>query len=1788
MSGSDVTLNYLANEDIQNQNSKALSYNVVRFLPDINNIEIDQPLGSRLLVNPEYDSNHISSKFYQLPGSHTPQSCAINAAIIDANARSKTEKDKSKSSAPVLQPGLSFSIIEGYFNDNLDMVEKNGPKSGLSKTSGITSKFTSIMDCTNGIIPARHTIHYFTVKHIGYFYPNETGTWQFSLNSDDSSLMWLGDKAINNYNMNNLTVDARYLHGMRTGVGSMYLMKETLYPIRIYFGENGGGNDFIFGFKAPSGKDYGYTGSGYTGSPGGLLYTNGNNFSTPMVNPGTFFSIVNQNSDTTKPPNFGCYIYGKKTKDNMVQGFNKASIESDFEFMRQNLSDVAVVPAWSLIDSTSGGGLSLLANNPNTTAIKLERGVLKMNGNPITQMVDSGTGPYQATIQDDGKFVIKDRSNKVVWALQQISSNDDYGDTPDGTQRISTEVFNQIVSSANPNNIWSNSGAPNTMTEGQGLSYKGKVGGTYPFLVSANGKFKIDMDETCNLNLKISMTITPDTLEFTTGLSKQPTKYFYTDANEPYMYLNMVSGDSKILNTYSYLQEDAKASIVDPKANILNYNTTNFTEYKGYYPSSIGSGKTVTEDGPAQCQTNCKMDKSCMYYYTYMDNGKQMCYYNTDNTPVTFAVDPTSTGTNMNPNNSTLYVKNPDIKVSNYFGNSKVVKSKTTNDYKTGLPKPASSDPSPLNDMNMLVNQDYEQQYVDYVSYLSNKQLSYPLYVTDKSSDTSTNTKFGCDTFVGVMEEMESPLQEGYSSTENCRKTQEEIARNNEAQARAQAEAQARADAQAQAQAQGQGKSSKKSNIIYNFDRIKDAQNTSPPGFSPANPIIDDPDNVQSVNFKPTALFGKGGYKDNSRSLTQYKNPSPPEPFLQFFSSKQSLSYKAFGNIYTHKGLAYEFPNAVQPVNWNEKRLVLTTDSQFQKIQNPDPRLSFASIEGGIQFPQKPVVGVGRSPGITFSFWFRSDFTPLWARIFDFGTTLYAGTRLCCCLFPDGLLFHNVYESTLVNSTPNVRGGNDGQWHHVYWSISNDGEPWNIYIDNVKQTVAFPRTGIPQEKLTTCLFGASLWFVPHGDPFFTGAISDFKIYDCVLEHNLVDKYYKATKGKYANLIEGFQVIEGFDLPSTAIEYRYIPMDNNGFQFGKSAILPGYSIRENGSSSFNGNMATMYKQNLGQAPIPEFIVSSNTPSNAKNKLSGSVEFDGQHFVDVTESVQITTAGTTIYLSFACTQANATIAGHIFTCFLGNSIVMGAVVQNSKVWVIINNQYYNTGVLIEIGDTKWNNFIWVVNPDGTTNISINDSPLINIKYVNKIAPATLKMYLGANHTWYHTKRWSNLPNMMANGNYESQNPGSTYNQIKEWNQIGKVRSGPSGRGNPWNFPGGFWYYSVLQNGITPTNSVIQQTMFIPPASCGLGYWHAERPGFGPVTYTLKVQSNATGQIIHTYDFASIQAIQKNKANKTITYLNSNGWSNVNVPINVTEAGYYTVTFETTQKSGDNGLGLAAMILVTFDSSLYRGYINNLHIFNTALSNEHINMMMGNKKHDFVMKGDHIVDGFTSYEPFSSKPSIVEGMNENPGDPSKPVLPSLNPAVISPVESVKGKQLKDTTIRYAKPPAKYSQGYTSKAFSANGNQQYEKYQMNTGILGTVASEYGSQRHDIIQNLRNGDALGIGTLAQDVKSMKQTMGDNRYQDEETRFANTVPSSSDRRTISTTSPALSSYKTDANKKYQYGDIFDKDEILNGSDTLSVAKNDTRELILQENTIHSIGLITCATLLITGIMLARN
>lgn len=92
----------------------------------------------------------------------------------------------------------------------------------------------------------------FSCQWLGYFKPTTTETYTFFTSSDDASYVWVGNTAISGFTTANPTVNNGGLHGTQERSGSVALTAEIYYPIRIQFGENGGGDVLTFSYSTPT------------------------------------------------------------------------------------------------------------------------------------------------------------------------------------------------------------------------------------------------------------------------------------------------------------------------------------------------------------------------------------------------------------------------------------------------------------------------------------------------------------------------------------------------------------------------------------------------------------------------------------------------------------------------------------------------------------------------------------------------------------------------------------------------------------------------------------------------------------------------------------------------------------------------------------------------------------------------------------------------------------------------------------------------------------------------------------------------------------------------------------------------------------------------------------------------------------------------------------------------------------------------------------------------------------------------------------------------------------------------------------------------------------------------------------------------------------------------------------------------------------------------------------------------------------------------------------------------
>jgi hypothetical protein len=158
--------------------------------------------------------------------------------------------------------------------------------------------------------------------------------------------------------------------------------------------------------------------------------------------------------------------------------------------------------------------------------------------------------------------------------------------------------------------------------------------------------------------------------------------------------------------------------------------------------------------------------------------------------------------------------------------------------------------------------------------------------------------------------------------------------------------------------------------------------------------------------------------------------------------------------------------------------------------------------------------------GLTFAMWFKSDGTPTWGRLIDFGNG--AGVNNIIVAINQNNLAISAYDyetSTMCQLENVIRGCNDNVWRHLVWTISLDGLTWKIYINKVLQTTItssnytiYGSTGTrgpfhPSNTIRASNYiGKSNW----PDASFNGSIHAFQMWNYVLSEPALNALYTDT------------------------------------------------------------------------------------------------------------------------------------------------------------------------------------------------------------------------------------------------------------------------------------------------------------------------------------------------------------------------------------------------------------------------------------------------------------------------------------------------------------------------------------------------------------------------------------------------------------------------------------------------------------------------------------------------------
>ena len=148
---------------------------------------------------------------------------------------------------------LTYTVYDIYFFSDPNFFNNNTTYryGGTGSYTGLANNILSITAGTNGYVPASSWSS-FSVQWLGYFRPDVTGSWTFYTTSDDGSFLWLGPTAVSGYTSSNALVNNGGNHGAKEISGTIFLVANISYPIKIQYGNNDLGYTMIVSFQGPS------------------------------------------------------------------------------------------------------------------------------------------------------------------------------------------------------------------------------------------------------------------------------------------------------------------------------------------------------------------------------------------------------------------------------------------------------------------------------------------------------------------------------------------------------------------------------------------------------------------------------------------------------------------------------------------------------------------------------------------------------------------------------------------------------------------------------------------------------------------------------------------------------------------------------------------------------------------------------------------------------------------------------------------------------------------------------------------------------------------------------------------------------------------------------------------------------------------------------------------------------------------------------------------------------------------------------------------------------------------------------------------------------------------------------------------------------------------------------------------------------------------------------------------------------------------------------------------------
>lgn len=619
-----------------------LKYNLINFLPSSDAV-------NTTTIGYSGKNNLINNMIRVDNGIHTPKSCKITAGMKLADMKYK-EKMNILNGVNKKTPGLKFKIVKGYFGDNVKYFLD--PKYNVpdDRATGIATNFSNLYNSTNntGLIDTFKTDrwggHSYSVEWYGVLIPDFTGDWKFGLNSDDASFLWLGDKAINTYNISNCDINNRSLHGMRYKEVSIYLIAGKIYPIRIQFGENYGGHNCIFTIVPPQLP----TVDNYYN----VLYTFDEE---PKY---LYYSLTENSPILTKNNLYNCLItdvYSESTNEKLKKTiFSQDSQDSQIEekVIWKFVTDVSQLPQDGksrlkiYIDNSEDN-----INNIDEYKNKIKKGMqLKMVNENDKTIILYETIPDQGMPLSNSEYSYKDAKDYPYHYLSLISRYNNNNNTTNVTlqltqyslnweKNIIKEFFNKTFDDAIVNDEWKAQYelSKNSQHSRLGLDHLGPYWDNnwnnvleyapdentkFTYLISNDYKFKLKINEFGNLVLLYTKKGQP--LKATDGT-------IYTKNDNMYLYELKI--DEK-MNKIFYTNDNSN------NVQQISYNsellkpTGEYLYLDNFFPSflSLNRNKNPLNMDLETCKKKCNENPNCDYLYHSDFNGNKFCIFEENKT----------------------------------------------------------------------------------------------------------------------------------------------------------------------------------------------------------------------------------------------------------------------------------------------------------------------------------------------------------------------------------------------------------------------------------------------------------------------------------------------------------------------------------------------------------------------------------------------------------------------------------------------------------------------------------------------------------------------------------------------------------------------------------------------------------------------------------------------------------------------------------------------------------------------------------------------------------------------------------------------------------------------------------------------------------------------------------------------------------------------------------------------------------------------------------------------------